>query len=448
MLNIILGPLSIIPIMIILVPVFGSYSGYEIGHLQKIPLILQGSSDWGGSNMFAVSVAAYFIFGFLACIYLNLKLWMLESGKISFLKSLSILKIHFYFFILHGLPTLKTSYPPNDERNIFLFCMMVYLITIFFITILNKKQIFSAFVRLIISPLFIYIWLLLGWTGITSKAGQVLNAGVIPEYRPLNCCHALMLKWHYFCDTYLIFPDSNFFPLISIYLGLFGVLILIYYLLKLIRQFIKNKLHDSIYKYYWNVLIMLLISVFFIVSSVKYYQFENIKISAVKIADCLKGKVSTEDIKLLRTESLRQSKSENFYETPNTLTPSFYAVIDTLLKSIAPINGFDIVLLIPLDNEFFLFVHENSVFRYADVRSIKEKNTQIINYDIIKNMIDSKKEYIPEFLSIQISKPLQIFSQHVFCGKMILDNNSSLSVLILVSHDMPGKKHFLKKRTI
>src|SRR5262249_33504421 len=62
----------LLPLIVVLVAAaFGRYEGNEIGHLQSIPLFLQGSTDWGGSNLFAVTVALYVVCGFLGAIQLS-----------------------------------------------------------------------------------------------------------------------------------------------------------------------------------------------------------------------------------------------------------------------------------------------------------------------------------------------------------------------------------------
>ena len=447
-LTFIFGPVLILPVMFILIPVFGSYSGEEIGHLQKIPLILQGGTDWGGSNMFAVIVASYFTFGFMACIYLNLKLWSLDPGEISFQKSLLSLKVYFYFFLLEGLVTMKNSPPPNDEKNIFFFSLMLYSLTILFITFLNKKQFFRKSIRLIISPVFIYLWILMGWNGITSKAGQIVNAGVVPEYKPLSYGHSLMLQWHYFCDNYIILPENNFFPILSLYLLLFGVFFLFYSLLKKIRAPFKDKFNGLIYKYFWKVLITLFLIFLITISCIKFYQFQNIKITAIEIADTLKDKFLPENISFIKTEAFTQNKGMDFFKNQGALNPEFFKIIDNLFNPIAPMNNFDIKILIPLKNDFFLYINENSSYRYADVRKLKEKYSKIIDYEIIKEMLDGKKDYISNFLSMEISNPLQIFPLKVFCGKIISDEAYSPLALILISHEMPRKKHLVERRCI
>ena len=49
---------------------FFVYSPAEVTELQRIPLILQGGTDWGNSNLFAAYVTGHFIFGVLGCFVL------------------------------------------------------------------------------------------------------------------------------------------------------------------------------------------------------------------------------------------------------------------------------------------------------------------------------------------------------------------------------------------
>lgn len=202
------GPLSLIPVSALLYLLFGRYGGAEIGHLQSIPYFLQGSTDWGGSNLFAVSTAAYLVFGVLASIHLTLRLaervpaptfWGDLKG------SLWILKLHILPFLVAG-PVLSYAYDgrviPNDFRNLYLLMGLLYGLTVVGIVVLYRRGV-ALPVRLSLAPALLVAWLIVGIDGNTAKAGQVLNAGVDPDWTPRSPLHAVMLGWHRLCDGVL-----------------------------------------------------------------------------------------------------------------------------------------------------------------------------------------------------------------------------------------------------
>lgn len=202
------GPLSLVPVGAILFYLFGRYGGAEIGHLQSIPYFLQGSTDWGGSNLFAVSTAAYLVFGVLASIYLTLRLaervpaptfWGDLKG------ALWLLKFHLLLFLIAG-PELAYSYDgrvtPNDFRNLLLLVFLLYGLTVVGIVALYRRGA-SLPVRLSLAPALLVAWLIVGIDGNTAKAGQVLNAGIDPDWTPRSPLHAVMLGWHRLCDGVL-----------------------------------------------------------------------------------------------------------------------------------------------------------------------------------------------------------------------------------------------------
>src|SRR6188768_495905 len=65
-------PAMIAPVTILVAAWFGSYSIPEVVLAKDIPFFLQGSTDYGGSNIFAATVALYVTFGILGAIYLVL----------------------------------------------------------------------------------------------------------------------------------------------------------------------------------------------------------------------------------------------------------------------------------------------------------------------------------------------------------------------------------------
>ena len=205
---VLLGPLSLIPVGIILVMLFGSYTSEEIGHLQAIPMFLQGSTDWGGSLTFAIVMAAYITFGVSGSLYLTLRLAKVApQGKFfaDFARSLWFLKYHWVALFVLNVHTIDYDrrIDPNDFRNMFLLASCIYLLSIVLIIVLYRLRRLNLWHRLVLSPLFMVAWLLLGSDGTTAKAGQVLNAGVDPQWIPRSTRHRVMLEWHRLCDDVL-----------------------------------------------------------------------------------------------------------------------------------------------------------------------------------------------------------------------------------------------------
>lgn len=202
------GPLSLVPAGLILALLFGRYDGADIGHLQSIPLFLQGSTNHAGSVLFAVSTAAYWVFGVLAALHLTLRLAARLPAPTfggDLVRALGLLKFHLVPFLLAG-PALSFLYDgrvtPNDFRNLFLFALVLYLLTIVGVVALYRGGA-SLGLRLGLAPLLLVAWLVVGADGNTAKAGQVLNAGIDPEWKPRSPLHGLMLSWHRACDGVL-----------------------------------------------------------------------------------------------------------------------------------------------------------------------------------------------------------------------------------------------------
>lgn len=200
------GPVFIFPIGIVTCFLFGSYEGDEIGHLQKIPLFLQGSTDMGGSDLFAATMASYIVFGFLGSVYLTLALARFPSmGMLKdVVRSVWILKYHIALFFIFGQINIAydSHIRPNDFRNMFLLASLLFGASILWVAFLHCRPL-RLRLRLTLAPVFIVLWLILGGDGTTAKAGQVLNAGENPVNRPRSIRHGIMLGWHKVCDDLL-----------------------------------------------------------------------------------------------------------------------------------------------------------------------------------------------------------------------------------------------------
>ena len=201
------GPWMIIPTAFVfaLLSLFVYGDPPEIhGDLERA-LFLQGNTDMGGGCLFAATVGLYVTFGFTAAWYLVLK--MQESTTpVSFrknmLKSLWFLKFHILAFLIGGTADLAydARVTPNDFKNMFLLAGLTYILCILLVTGLHPLRM-PLLVRLAVAPLFTVLWLIIGSDGNTARAGQLVQSGQDPEWRPRSTRHHIMLKWHQGCDT-------------------------------------------------------------------------------------------------------------------------------------------------------------------------------------------------------------------------------------------------------
>jgi hypothetical protein len=201
------SPLALFPIGFVVAKVFGRYTPEDIGSSQTIPLFLQGSTDWGGSDTFAAVVALYVVCGFLGALHLSLLLDHLD-GTDGTLRRAGIgtarLAIPWALFLgLGGLSAGADRGPmPRDFRDLFLLAALVFVLSTFWIAWLSRRRIRPIW-KVALAPLFIYFWLVIGSDGTTTKAGQILNSGDVPSTAARGVRHGLMLEWHALCDAVL-----------------------------------------------------------------------------------------------------------------------------------------------------------------------------------------------------------------------------------------------------
>ncbi|MCX6996856.1 MAG: hypothetical protein NTV49_07175 [Kiritimatiellaeota bacterium] len=88
------------------------------------------------------------------------------------------------------------------------------------------------------------------------------------------------------------------------------------------------------------------------------------------------------------------------------------------------------VILIPLPDNFFLFLWQNPAFRYADVRKLKDQLTSIINFDEIQFLLEQKKPYTTSFPAFWVwRRPL---SSRFVAGNVILNASNQVSAVVVV----------------
>lgn len=185
----------------------GPYSPQEITELQTIPLILQGGTDMGGSNLFAIYASGYIFYGVIACFVFTLKFFG-KDLKIGRIASLVIDQFFFSFYfatVAILLWTLLEGRLPISPFHIL--CQYIQLIVIFsvtsgfsyyFIKWLSQTNI-PLFVKIVLSPIFFALMIWICWTGITPKAGQVLISSEVPRDLPNSERHEMLINLHKCC---------------------------------------------------------------------------------------------------------------------------------------------------------------------------------------------------------------------------------------------------------
>jgi hypothetical protein len=200
-------PAAILPVAIIVAAYFGRYTPEQITGLQEVPLFLQGNTDMGGSDIFSATIAMYVAFGLLASVYVTLQTYVrprAASYSDALRANLRELRFHIPVFVVGGTACwdYDSRVAPNDFRNMFLFAVLVYALSVTFVTATARMR-WPLLLRVVIAPTIVYAWLWLGWDGNTSKAGQILSSGQDPAFEPRSTKHRVMLAWHQGCDRVL-----------------------------------------------------------------------------------------------------------------------------------------------------------------------------------------------------------------------------------------------------
>jgi hypothetical protein len=212
----IIGPAGIVPIGFLVAIVVGRfvYIPPEASLKPEAMLFLQGSTDLGGGSLFAATMALYIVFGILSALYLTLKLDERPPGGFvrDVVSAFLLLKWHIFAFLVGGMANVEYDrlVLENDFRNMFLLAALIYLLSIVFIVWVRQGQL-GLGSRLILAPLWVFLWLIIGADGTTPRAGQLVNSGVDPVISARGVRHGLMLRWHDACDSLLgdVAPNNN-----------------------------------------------------------------------------------------------------------------------------------------------------------------------------------------------------------------------------------------------
>jgi len=181
----------------------GRYQPWQIA-TAAIPLILQGSDDWGGSCLFAGWIANYLFFTFAAPIQVILYTRNFPpTGYFAILRRVIWrLKWHIILFAVLGPAWIgyDSRVTPNDHRNMFIFFAIYYCLLLFYVSALLYYNPRLPLLWGVIPSLLLVFFMM---DGITSKAGQWNRAGYDTPPVVRGVRHGLFLKWHFICDHLL-----------------------------------------------------------------------------------------------------------------------------------------------------------------------------------------------------------------------------------------------------
>ncbi len=148
-----------------------------------MPLFLQGSTDYGGSNIFVVTVALYVWFGLTGAAWLAL-VSHVGGARSSFARGLAAnirrMRFHLLLFLLLRVMTwspwtsAQDRDPDLDFRSIFVLVVFLYAGSFLLVTWLSRQTLPLA-EKVISSPLMLWLWLVIAADGSTPKAGQMLR---------------------------------------------------------------------------------------------------------------------------------------------------------------------------------------------------------------------------------------------------------------------------------
>lgn len=178
------------------------YDPDQITWKREIPLIMQGSSDWGGSNIYAAYVFGHFFFGTMGCLLLTRIAARGESAKVS--TRVLVGFVVAYLWLTYSLFDHLASTAPGDfyERCDFfqagVLFALAYIMSCIWIAVLGKARWLRLGLKYLLSPLILVLLYLVGQWGISPKAGRELEQ-TVNDYRPNSRPQAAMLELHRYC---------------------------------------------------------------------------------------------------------------------------------------------------------------------------------------------------------------------------------------------------------
>ena len=428
-------PLLIVPLAVPVALYFGRYTPQQITELQQVPLFLQGSTDYGGSNLFAGTLALYVVFGVLGSLYLTLALDRnIVAGSLlaTCARALWILRYHILLFILGGTACFDNDIriTPNDFRNLFLWIILLSSFSAMLIVALYRARV-RLDLRLALAPLFIAFWLLLGSDGNTAKAGQIRQSGEDPVPTARSARHAAMLAWHRWCDRRLGDIDEQTKLAWVGWLSDAAVIGLLLCLAGDLGLILRRKKGVSLARF-WSVL---LASVAVLVSGLLLYRYAVFRAERrlyLEALDQLQQSVTPAVVQAIRADPALQQKEVDLIRA-GALQSSVVQQLDSIFHRAYFERGLEVCLLLPLEAPYFVFLWQNTHFRYVDVRRLAGDGSAIIDYNVIHGMLERRGDFTPRF-SDSLGAGLFGFlsPQQFVAGKAMKDRQGNVAALLLV----------------
>ena len=433
-----LGPAMLLPMSFVVAGLIGGvlYTPPEMTGKLEHMLFFQGSTDLGGGCLFAGTMALYVYFGLTAALYLALRLSEAPPGPTfgaDVRRALWFLKFHIAAFLIGGVGDIgyDSSVTPNDFRDMFLFAGALYTGSVFLIIGLNRttKKLAS---RVVLAPALIILWLIVGADGNTSRAGQLVQSGQDPQPIMRGVRHGLMLAWHHGCDKLLgdvshatearyLAAAAYLTDLVLLALALFGLHALGKFLARkgVVRQ-----------KQFWTALGLLTLTAFLGTGMVHYAQYDKERRLILPVLAQVSSNLTSADAAALRTDPAMQIRETNLLKA-NLLSQPVRERINRMLRPEFVTNRVEAVLLIPLPDDYFFFLWQNSLFRYADVRKIKTEHTSSKHYEEFQRMLAEKRAYTTSFPAYWAWR--DPMSSRFLAGSVILDASNQVSAMVIVN---------------
>ncbi len=433
-----LGPAMLLPMSFIVAGLIGGvlYTPPEMTGKLEHMLFFQGSTDLGGGCLFAGTMALYIYFGFTAALYLALRLSEAPQGPTfgaDVRRALWLLKLHIAAFLIGGLGDIgyDSRVTPNDFRDMFLFVSALYSGSIFLIVGLNRTTKKLA-TRLVLAPTLIILWLIVGADGNTSRAGQLVQSGQDPQPIVRGIRHGLMLAWHHGCDRLLgdvSYATEARYLAAAQYLPDLVLLGLVLFGLHALGKFLARKGVMRL-KHFWTTLVLLTLAALLGTGTLRYAQYDKERRLILPILAQVSGNVTNADAEALRADPAMRTRETDLLKA-NLLSQPVRERINRMLRPEFVTNRVEAVILIPLPDDYFFFLWQNSSFRYADVRKIKTEHTSSKHGDEFQRMLLEKRAYTTSFPAYWAWR--EPMSSRFLAGNVILDASNQVSALVIVN---------------
>ena len=358
-----LGPGALLPMGFIVAVLMGFviYTPPEVtGKLEHL-LFFQGSTDMGGGCLFAGTMALYVYFGFTAALYLTLRLSEEPPAStfgLDLRRALWFLKFHIAAFLIGGLGNIgyDSRVISNDFRNMFLFVCALYAGGVLLIVLLHRAM-KSIIFRLLLAPTLIVLWMIVGADGNTSRAGQLVQSGQNPQPIVRGVRHGIMLAWHRGCDAVLGNVDEAtdaYYAVATTYLSNLVLLGLVLFGLHALDMFLARKGVVS-QKQFWGLLGLLTLSVFLITGTVHYFRFDKERQVIMPILAEVSANLTPADVEAMQADPAMRIREKELLKS-KLLSPSVVDRISRILRPEYFTNQVAVVILVPLPENFFLFL--------------------------------------------------------------------------------------------